>query len=218
MVGSELVKLRVNRILSSMVHTFLHWKLCWNIPCALYSIKYSNSQFDQLRSSYHFFIAMPSVVMPNGWMSLYWVLPRPLKTLKTQKDNSPLGFGFPIPTPNMETASPSIQWSTTKIRMSREELLSLDEITEWFQNFVLSSQILINIYFVQLGFSVSNWQKVQLNIDLFKRRAQVFMHEMNGSLKLNEIRVLIILGRILINAWSGKHLNHPGSFAFSWMK
>jgi hypothetical protein len=24
------------RILSSIVHTFLHWKGCWNIPCALY--------------------------------------------------------------------------------------------------------------------------------------------------------------------------------------
>ncbi len=23
-------------ILSSIVHTFLHWKWCWNIPCALY--------------------------------------------------------------------------------------------------------------------------------------------------------------------------------------
>ena len=26
-------------ILSSIVHTFLHWKWCWNIPCALYMRK-----------------------------------------------------------------------------------------------------------------------------------------------------------------------------------
>ncbi len=78
--------------------------------------------------------------------------------------------------------------------MSREVPLSPDEITEWFQKFVLGGQTLINIYFMHLGFYMINWQKVRLNTDLLKQRAQVFMHEMNGSLKLNEIRVLIRLG------------------------
>ncbi len=31
-----LKKVYYYRILSSIVHTFLHWKWCWNIPCALY--------------------------------------------------------------------------------------------------------------------------------------------------------------------------------------
>jgi hypothetical protein len=43
--------------------------------------------------------------------------------------------------------------------------------------------------FVQLGFSVSNRQKVQLNIDLLKHRTPLFIRNTNGSLKLNEIKV-----------------------------
>ncbi len=38
----------------------------------------------------------------------------------------------------------------------------------------------ITTNFVQLGFSVSNWQKFQLNTDLLKQIKQVFMHITNG--------------------------------------
>ncbi len=46
------------------------------------------------------------------------------------------------------------------------------------------------IIFVQLGFSMSNWQKVQLNTDLLKRRSQVFIHNANAQLKLNDIKAI----------------------------
>ncbi len=42
---------------------------------------------------------------------------------------------------------------------------------------------------MQLGFSVSNWQKVQLNTDLLKQKYLYTKH--NGWLKLNEIKILI---------------------------
>ncbi len=47
------------------------------------------------------------------------------------------------------------------------------------------------LIFVQLDLYVSNWQKVQLNTDLLKQRTQVFIHKVNGWLKLNEIKILI---------------------------
>ncbi len=37
--------------------------------------------------------------------------------------------------------------------------------------------------FVQLGFSMSNWQKVQLNTGSFYRHAKVFIHKRNGLIK-----------------------------------
>jgi len=43
---------------------------------------------------------------------------------------------------------------------------------------------------MQLGFSVSNWQKVQLNTDLLKTRSQGFMHSSKDQLKLNEIKAI----------------------------
>ena len=42
--------------------------------------------------------------------------------------------------------------------------------------------------FMQLGFSVSNWQKVQLNTDLLKHRPQYSYTSGKGWLKLNEIK------------------------------
>jgi hypothetical protein len=43
-------------------------------------------------------------------------------------------------------------------------------------------------FFVQLGFYVCNWQNVQLNTDLLKRRTWVFIHKLNRWLKVNEIK------------------------------
>ncbi len=43
---------------------------------------------------------------------------------------------------------------------------------------------------MQLGFSMSNWQKVQLNTDLLKPRSQVFIPKAKVQLKLNEIKVI----------------------------
>jgi hypothetical protein len=58
---------------------------------------------------------------------------------------------------------------------------------------------------MQLGFSVSNSQEIQLNTDLLKRRSQVFIHNANASLKINKIKAIkvwlksgIKLGEILI--------------------
>ncbi len=40
---------------------------------------------------------------------------------------------------------------------------------------------------MQLGFLLSNWQKVHFNTDLFFVVAKVFMHKEKALLKLNEI-------------------------------
>ncbi len=48
----------------------------------------------------------------------------------------------------------------------------------------------VSAIFVQLGFSLGNWQKVQLNTDLLKRRTEVLIHIANGKLKLNEINAI----------------------------
>ncbi len=47
--------------------------------------------------------------------------------------------------------------------------------------------LLVAITFVQLGFSLSNWQKVQLNTDLLKHGTRYSYTKVNGWLKLNEI-------------------------------
>ncbi len=44
--------------------------------------------------------------------------------------------------------------------------------------------------FVQLGSSVSNWQKVQLNTDLLQNRTLYLYTDINGWLKLNEIKMI----------------------------
>jgi hypothetical protein len=46
----------------------------------------------------------------------------------------------------------------------------------------------VAITFVQLGFSLSNWQKVQLNTDLLKHGTRYLYTKVNGWLKLNEIK------------------------------
>jgi len=45
--------------------------------------------------------------------------------------------------------------------------------------------------FVPLGFSVSNWQKVQLNTDLFSDTQKYLYAKQEAWLKLNEIGSLI---------------------------
>ncbi len=47
-----------------------------------------------------------------------------------------------------------------------------------------------NDIFVQLGFSVSNWQKVQLKTDLLKHRTRYLYTDRNGQLKQNEIKMI----------------------------
>jgi hypothetical protein len=42
--------------------------------------------------------------------------------------------------------------------------------------------------FMQLGFSLSNWQKVQLTTDLLKHRMRYWYTKRHGQLKLNEIK------------------------------
>jgi hypothetical protein len=49
----------------------------------------------------------------------------------------------------------------------------------------------MNNIFLYNWFFVSNWQKVQLNTDLLKTMAQVFIHKLSGWLKQNEIKGLI---------------------------
>ncbi len=39
------------------------------------------------------------------------------------------------------------------------------------------------VIFMQLGFSVSNWQKVQLNTDLLKHVTPIFIHNVKWSIK-----------------------------------
>jgi hypothetical protein len=53
------------------------------------------------------------------------------------------------------------------------------------------------INFMQLSFSVSNWQKVQFNTHLLKWRSQVFIHIVNGWLKLNEINA----NKVSVKKW-----------------
>jgi hypothetical protein len=62
--------------------------------------------------------------------------------------------------------------------------------------------------FVQLGFSLSNCQNVQLNTDFLKHKTHYFCTERNGQLKLNEIKKntklkwdQIIRENLLSNGW-----------------
>ncbi len=51
-------------------------------------------------------------------------------------------------------------------------------------------QLSDNTMFRAIEFFVSNRQKVQLNADLLKPRTQVFLHNANVQLKLNEIKAI----------------------------
>ncbi len=53
--------------------------------------------------------------------------------------------------------------------------------------------------FAQLGFTMSNWQKVQLNTDLLQRRSQVFKQNAKAWLKLNEIKAIKIKLKVILN-------------------
>ncbi len=59
--------------------------------------------------------------------------------------------------------------------------------------------------FVQLGFSVSNWHKIQLNTDLLKLRAQVFIPNAKVQLNLNEIKA--IKNRLKVRLNLGRSFN-----------
>ncbi len=50
-----------------------------------------------------------------------------------------------------------------------------------------------------IGFLASNWQKVQFNTDLLKWRSQVFIHNANVQLKLNDIKAIKVLLKVEIN-------------------
>jgi len=63
---------------------------------------------------------------------------------------------------------------------------------------------------MQLGFSVSNWQKVQLNTGLLKWRTQVFTHSANIELRLNEIKAIKVLIKSKIKLWGSFNLQMVG--------
>ncbi len=49
--------------------------------------------------------------------------------------------------------------------------------------------------FVQFGFSLSNWQKVQLNTDFLKHRTRYLYTKEKGQLKLNVKKECLIKSR-----------------------
>jgi hypothetical protein len=63
---------------------------------------------------------------------------------------------------------------------------------------------------MQLGFSMSNWQKVQLNTGLLKWRTQVFTHSANIELRLNEIKAIKVLIKSKIKLWGSFNLQMVG--------
>jgi hypothetical protein len=80
----------------------------------------------------------------------------------------------------------------------REHLLKICHI--WWSSYddriMFIVQAMVNSFivkapglsFLQLGFSVSNWQKVQLNTDLLKHRTRYLYTKEMVQLKLNEIK------------------------------
>ncbi len=52
---------------------------------------------------------------------------------------------------------------------------------------------------MQLGFSLSNRQKVQLITNLLKWRTRVFIHNANVQLKVNEIKVIKVWLKMRLN-------------------
>jgi hypothetical protein len=63
---------------------------------------------------------------------------------------------------------------------------------------------------MQLGFSVSNRQKVQLNTNLLKRGTQAFIHNTNASLKLNEIKSIKVWLKVKLNGGGNFNLQTVG--------
>jgi len=82
-------------------------------------------------------------------------------------------------------------------------MLGTNPTSFWFKSF-----------FMQLGFSVSNWQKVQLNTGLLKWRTQVFTHSANIELRLNEIKAIKVLIKSKIKLWGSFNLQMVGETRF----